>query len=574
MVSKLQKPHKGFTLLEMLLTATLIGILATIVLVALNPNKQLEAARQARIKVDMNLISQAIQEYVTYNRGKYPEGIDSGAKPICQAGRAPTGCLDLSSVLVPTYIASMPEADISNYYIRKNTKDKNVELSHPKDEIWNIGGIPNLDLKFAKNKSLIDSVSGNNVINFTRNSTATYIGEDGLIKTAEVNEPRFDHNPVTGESLGLLVEESRINRIRNNTMQGAVVGAPGMSPTNWNLGESMGGINREIVGVGVEDGISYVDIRWYGTVTTNPILYFSFNPESQFGNFPGTNTVRYAFSSYIKVVGGTVPATSDIMMVYHNMNASFQNLQEYRTLKIPLSTTMGKKLIENRYSLINTNFLSTDTAYVRPYYQWNFYFNEVIDITLRIGMPQVELGSFSTSVIPTSGSTATRNADNASITGSNFSNWYNSNEGTILVQYRRYGGFKVDGFNRVFEISDGTNQNRFALLAFGTNSSMYELWGISNTNYMNFNTINTSFGNLYKYSASFKQDDFIRYGQDNTTVLDVNTDNTLPTSSFSANQLNIGYEASSGEGQLGGHISQLTYYPQRLPNTTLQRLTQ
>lgn len=240
---------------------------------------------------------------------------------------------------------------------------------------------PTLNLNFAQSKILDPRIT------FTRTSTATYVDEDGFIKTADSDVARFDHDPVTGESLGLLIEELRTNDIRNNTMQGAVVGTPGTPPTYWSLGTTSGGITREIVGVGIEDGISYVDIRWSGTVTTNPIAYWSFNPESDNSLFPGTRTSRYTFSNYIKVVNGTIPTQSNFIMVYYNMNASFQNLQQYQVLSIPLSNTIGKRLVESRYSFTNTDFPSTDTAYFRPYYQWNFYYNEVIDITLRIGFP-------------------------------------------------------------------------------------------------------------------------------------------------------------------------------------------
>ena len=46
---------------------------------------------------------------------------------------------------------------------------------------------------------------------FARNSSATYTGPDGLLKTAAANEPRFDYNPLTGECKGLLIEEQRTN---------------------------------------------------------------------------------------------------------------------------------------------------------------------------------------------------------------------------------------------------------------------------------------------------------------------------------------------------------------------------
>ena len=68
-----------------------------------------------------------------------------------------------------------------------------------------------LDLRFASKKTLNDRVSGSNLITFTRSSSATFVGSDGLIQTATTNEARFDHDPLTGESLGLLMEEARTN---------------------------------------------------------------------------------------------------------------------------------------------------------------------------------------------------------------------------------------------------------------------------------------------------------------------------------------------------------------------------
>ena len=64
---------------------------------------------------------------------------------------------------------------------------------------------PTLNLDFAKTKALDPRIT------FTRASTATFVGPDGLIKTAPSGAARFDHNPTTGESLGLLVEEARAN---------------------------------------------------------------------------------------------------------------------------------------------------------------------------------------------------------------------------------------------------------------------------------------------------------------------------------------------------------------------------
>jgi len=79
---------------------------------------------------------------------------------------------------------------------------------------------PSLKLDFANARALDPRMS------FFRETIATYIGSDGLIKTAGINEPRFDHDPDTGESLGLLIEESRTNFITSSetTFSGTATG--------------------------------------------------------------------------------------------------------------------------------------------------------------------------------------------------------------------------------------------------------------------------------------------------------------------------------------------------------------
>jgi hypothetical protein len=66
---------------------------------------------------------------------------------------------------------------------------------------------PTLDLAFAATKALDPRIT------FTRASTGTYVGSNGTLRTAGINEARFDHSPLTLESLGLLLEEARTNTI-------------------------------------------------------------------------------------------------------------------------------------------------------------------------------------------------------------------------------------------------------------------------------------------------------------------------------------------------------------------------
>jgi hypothetical protein len=57
-----------------------------------------------------------------------------------------------------------------------------------KNELWRKArAVPSLDLRFADNKSLTDATTGSNLVTFTRASSGTYVGSDGLIKTAVTN---------------------------------------------------------------------------------------------------------------------------------------------------------------------------------------------------------------------------------------------------------------------------------------------------------------------------------------------------------------------------------------------------
>jgi len=100
--------RKGFTLLEILLVIAAIGILAAIVLVAINPTRQINQARQAAINSDKNTIEKALQQRLI-DTGSYPVGLDGVQRRICSNGNTPPNCVDLSG-LIPDYVAAIPSS--------------------------------------------------------------------------------------------------------------------------------------------------------------------------------------------------------------------------------------------------------------------------------------------------------------------------------------------------------------------------------------------------------------------------------------------------------------------------------
>ena len=110
---------KGFTLIELLLVIGIIAILASIVIVAINPTKQLGDARDAQRRSDVNTILNAVYQYSIDFDGTLPGDIPTGtAKPICLGTVTGTDCtttavgVDLSALL-GDYVVSIP-ADPQN----------------------------------------------------------------------------------------------------------------------------------------------------------------------------------------------------------------------------------------------------------------------------------------------------------------------------------------------------------------------------------------------------------------------------------------------------------------------------
>jgi len=120
MFSRLKNKSSGFTLLEILLVIGIIAILAGIVIVAINPSKQLAVVRNTQRKSDLKQIYNAITQYYIDN-SSFPSTISTTTlNEVCNTGSvsntststngvncATAGLANLS-VLVPTYLVSIP----------------------------------------------------------------------------------------------------------------------------------------------------------------------------------------------------------------------------------------------------------------------------------------------------------------------------------------------------------------------------------------------------------------------------------------------------------------------------------
>jgi hypothetical protein len=413
----------------------------------------------------------------------------------------------------------------------------------------NVFGTSPLDLRFALQKTLDPRIT------FTRASTGTYVGSDGLLQTATTNEARFDHNPTTGESLGLLVEEPRTNSLTNNTMVGAVAGTPGTLPTGWPFQSGGGlGLSVSIVGTGTESGVAYLDWRISGTASAATAATISF------GRVSALTAQTWTTSSYLKLAAGSLSGVTlmTLDLIEETVASIFVTGSQ---VSITLPTT--NSLITQRPTASRTLTGGATVAQLRTNLTVSVSSGSTVDFTIRIGLPQLEQGAFATSVIATSTATATRAADVASITGSNFSSWYNQTEGTVFADAPG-----IYSTASVLTFSDGSNSNRI-LLDHGTNTRRTRF--ISGGSEQAAFTPGYTYGTQLKTSLSYASNYF---SMANAGVLASGAPDTSGLLPVGIDRIFIG-SSSTGTGTYANtSIRRLTYWPTRLADTVLQQITQ
>jgi hypothetical protein len=411
---------------------------------------------------------------------------------------------------------------------------------------------PSLTLDFANSKTLDPRIT------FTRSSTGTYVGADGLIKTAGADEARFDHNPTTGESLGLLVEESRTNLLLRSeeadspqwnilnssiTVDPNVTVSPDGSQTADKVKEATttGGHAIEFTGFAFQSGTIY-------TVS----FYAKAAERSRFRvTWPIIFTNRLAF---VDISPGGYGVISDGGTVTSVSPAGNDWFRVVSTSTCTTTTTGARAGITLVNTGTNVNYTGDGTSGI---YIWG---------------AQLEQGSFPTSYIPTTNSTVTRTADNVSMVGENFSSWYNPSEGTVYTQFRCDNWNVSNHFGKVFTINEGifgVENNGFWIGndATTSNSVRYRVRASGINQFGPANLIRTS--NIVKSALSVKTSDFAVTIDGNTP-----TASTSGTLSTSMTNMTIGRDIVGIDNQfLNGTISKLFYYPERLTNTQLQNLT-
>lgn len=388
-------------------------------------------------------------------------------------------------------------------------------------------------------------------IPFARNGVATFVDANGVLQTAAANVARRLY--VNGVLEGFLFEPATVNRVRNNTNVGAVAGAPGTLPTNWQ--ENTRGLTRTVVGTGTLNGVEYIDVRYNGTANATGEVQILFEGTTQ---IVATNGQSWTNSFWFQVISQPTPPLNYVQWTTERTAAGTAVANGSQAISTP--TTWA------RYSFVRALAGGGTVERVTPEFRAGVTNGLSYDFTIRIGLPQMEQDITATSVIKTSGSTVTRIADVASLTGA--TSLIGQTEGTLYAEVvsRNYNS----GGNgaRIVTLSDGTTNNRLSLARqFNFNNrfqGIVSVGGVLEAQVLQGSDV--AIGGTTKMTMSYRTNDITYYTNGVQSALD--TISSIPACS----RLDLGNQLGT-EQFINGAIKTFAIFPRRLSDTESQYLT-
>jgi len=273
--------------------------------------------------------------------------------------------------------------------------------------------------------------------------------------------------------------------------------------------------------------------------------------------FTNTASIDYTYTIYVK------KGNEDIVQLSAYTSALVTNATLYYTFStdafsnVSGTTYYNAEKIGNGWIRLSMTFQPSTTS-------TNFWVrsgagNGVANATLYIWGAQVEAGSFPTSYIKTTGATATRALDIPQI---NVSNFINKSAGTFLA---------------TFNYTDPTNVAPNYVLGglsnarvFYNNSGTSAWYYFDGSAAITFGVLDS--GEVYKLAVAIKTDSNISTAKNGDIVTTSTSGTTLMTNIEAYPTLAIG--GGDASQKLNGHIKSITYYPRRLTDAQIQRLTQ
>lgn len=388
----------------------------------------------------------------------------------------------------------------------------------------------------------LDFINGSNTldprITFTRSTTATFTNSTGLIATAAINTPRFDYDPITLTPKGLLIEEQRTNLLTYSEQ---------FDNPAWSATSNMGITANSTT---APDGTTTADTLVEAAATG--VFYRG-------TNVAVTSGVTYTYSVYVKASAQSwVQLTSQSPAGGANVWANFDltgngAVGNKGTLAVnPTITNVG-------YGWYRCSVTGTATATTAAGGLVVWLTNNTNSATrgpsytsaggtqaVYVWGAQVEAGAFVTSYIPTVAAQVSRNADVATITGSNFTSFWNATQGGATVQALPS---TVSGTHPLVQYDDGTSNEIITLRGNTTNPELYIVDGGTPQAQLDAGTIAAN--TAYSLTGWWATNDCKARKDSGTVVTD--TTATIPT----VTQMRIG---SDGTNYLNGTIATIGYY--------------
>ena len=381
---------------------------------------------------------------------------------------------------------------------------------------------PTLDLNFAATKTLDPRIT------YSRTGSASYINEFGKVVLVGANTPRFDHDPITRESKGLLIEEERTNFMKYSDEFAIDHGQTG---GNW---DAIGGEDKW---TRVSDTTETKDPA--GTYHASKLTHNSGNVlRGYWYSGAADGAVSKTFSVYLK--RATTDATTVTIDIGDTSSTAMTLTDEWKRYSVTTSTAGSGNFVD---------FSATNT---KAFYAWGC---------------QIEAGGFATSYIPTSTAAVIRGKDLAEIDGEEFTDFFNQTEGTINCAY--WLGNDSVGL-RVFQINDSNNSVIDIVAGSGSGSGGYGYVNTGGVAQANGGSSSANAGNLntlHVTTLAYKENDVAGINIKNGTL----TNDTSATLDGAYNRVTF-YQGANGADQLNGHLKRVQYYPKRLPDNQLKNL--
>ena len=418
---------------------------------------------------------------------------------------------------------------------------------------------PRLDLNFAAEKNLDPRVV------YYRSGPASFTDEFGKVVVVGDNTPRFDHDPVSGESKGLLIEALRTNKwLYSEDLFTYITGGNLQQVTLANTTattDPRGGTNAVLMAATATGGAhsSYKNF----TSGSNGDVHTA----SVWVKAAGVNYARI----YVDTVGGNMGGPGVTFSTGNTWNVSATGVAtQTRTSVDEYPNGWWRLSVSGSFSNRNDYYVHLDIEGGEGDIG---YTGNGSDGIYLWGV-QFETGSYPSSYIPTNGGVVERGFDNVVIDEEDFTDFYNPLESSVLAVGTVKRPVSAQGQLNIFHVGDSNNDGHGVFREHGTKDIFYHIRN-NNTTPTGGNLVASGYGDWSegreaKIAIAFKD------GDQAISVNGGNQATATVTSSYPTNNITkmwIGSASGNGSGQFEGTIKRIAYYSKLLTDNQLNTLT-